>query len=111
MTSKTHFARLMASLVVLCTAVLFAQDAHAAEPPVKGTETTSKCPVMAEMKDSTLKPTAAGAYSNGDWWPDQLNLKILDQNSSLVTPMGKNFNYSEEFKSSTLLLSRRISML
>ena len=67
MTSKTHFACLMASLVVLCTAapVLFAQDAQAAGPPVKGTETTSKCPVMAEMKDSTLKPTAGRELQRG----------------------------------------------
>ncbi len=36
--------------------------------------------------------------SNLDWWPNQLNLKILRQNSPLSNPMGKNFNYAEEFK-------------
>jgi catalase-peroxidase len=35
---------------------------------------------------------------NQDWWPNQLNLKILRQNSSLSDPMGKDFNYAEEFK-------------
>src|SRR6202012_2274666 len=34
-----------------------------------------------------------------DWWPNQLNLKILHQNSSLSNPMEKEFNYAEEFKS------------
>jgi catalase-peroxidase len=36
--------------------------------------------------------------SNSDWWPNQLNLKILHQNSSLSNPMGETFNYAEEFK-------------
>ena len=42
--------------------------------------------------------TAAGAQSNASWWPDQLNLQILHQNSSLSDPMGEDFNYAEEFK-------------
>ena len=42
--------------------------------------------------------TALGGRSNRDWWPNQLNLKILHQNSSLSDPMGKAFNYAEEFK-------------
>jgi catalase-peroxidase len=37
--------------------------------------------------------------TNRDWWPDQLNLKILHQNSPLSDPMGEEFNYAEEFKS------------
>src|SRR5271154_2651423 len=41
---------------------------------------------------------AAGAKSNRDWWPNQLNLKILQQNSPQANPMGKGFNYAEEFK-------------
>ena len=36
--------------------------------------------------------------SNQDWWPNQLNLKILRQNSPLSNPMGNDFNYAEEFK-------------
>jgi catalase-peroxidase len=43
-------------------------------------------------------PTKAGGTANRDWWPSQLNLKILHQNSSLSDPMGKGFNYAEEFK-------------
>jgi catalase-peroxidase len=43
-------------------------------------------------------PTKAGGTANRDWWPNQLNLKILHQNSSLSDPMGKGFNYAEEFR-------------
>ncbi|MCH2116102.1 MAG: catalase-peroxidase, partial [Pirellulales bacterium] len=43
--------------------------------------------------------TKAGAFSNRDWWPNQLNLQILHQNSPLSDPMGEDFNYAEEFKS------------
>ena len=36
--------------------------------------------------------------SNRDWWPNQLNLKVLSQHSPLSNPMGREFNYAEEFK-------------
>jgi catalase-peroxidase len=55
----------------------------------------SKCPYSGSM----LKHTAAGAKGNRDWWPDQLNLGILHQQSSLSNPMGEEFDYAEEFKS------------
>lgn len=61
---------------------------------VTGTGDVSKCPVM----NGTLRHTQVGTLSNADWWPNQLNLKILNQNSPLVDPMGKGFNYSAEFK-------------
>jgi catalase-peroxidase len=43
--------------------------------------------------------TAGAAPSNRDWWPNQLNFKILHQPSALSDPMGKSFNYAKEFKS------------
>jgi catalase-peroxidase len=55
----------------------------------------SKCP----MSGGRQAPTAANARSNRDWWPNQLNLKMLHQNSPLSDPMGEAFNYAEEFKS------------
>ena len=55
----------------------------------------SKCPFSGNM----LKHTTAGAKGNRDWWPDQLNLGILHQQSSLSSPMGEEFNYAKEFKS------------
>jgi catalase-peroxidase len=54
----------------------------------------SKCPVTGK----THKPMAGRGTSNRDWWPNQLNLKILHQNSPLSDPMGEGFNYAEEFK-------------
>jgi catalase-peroxidase len=58
----------------------------------KPTLTTSagKCPVM---------HTPVGVRSNRDWWPNQLNVNILHQNSSLSNPMGEAFDYAKEFKS------------
>ena len=56
--------------------------------------TESKCPVM----NGAQRHTAAGVLSNRDWWPNQLNLQILHQNSPLCNPMGEEFNYAEEFK-------------
>ena len=44
------------------------------------------------------KPIAGGGTSDRDWWPNQLNLKILHQHSHLSNPMGEDFNYAEEFK-------------
>jgi catalase-peroxidase len=52
------------------------------------------CPVM-----HGVRPSATfGGRSNRDWWPNQLNLKILHQRSPLSDPMGKEFNYAQEFK-------------
>ncbi len=42
--------------------------------------------------------TVAGAYSIRDWWPNQLNLQILAQNSAKSNPLGPDFNYAQEFK-------------
>jgi len=55
----------------------------------------SKCPFMG----GAIKHSAGTGTSNRDWWPNQLNLNILRQHSSLSNPMGEDFNYAEEFKS------------
>jgi len=54
----------------------------------------NKCPVTGK----TGNVTGGGGTSNKDWWPNQLNLKILHQHSTLSNPMGASFNYAEEFK-------------
>ena len=51
-----------------------------------------KCPVLGH------RHTAVGAAANQHWWPNQLNLKMLHQNSPLSDPMGEEFTYAEEFK-------------
>jgi catalase-peroxidase len=52
------------------------------------------CPVTGHGRARTV----VGARTNQAWWPNQLNLKILGQNSPLIDPMGKAFNYAEAFK-------------
>lgn len=52
-----------------------------------------KCPVTGK----TRKAISGGGTTNRDWWPNQLNLKILHQNSNLSNPMGQEFNYAKEF--------------
>ena len=53
-------------------------------------KSTGKCPVM---------HTTVAARSNRDWWPNQLNLRVLHQHSTLSNPMGAAFDYAKEFKS------------
>ena len=58
------------------------------------------------MTDDSKSPVTGGANkqvtgrgrSIQDWWPNQLNLKVLHQHSPLSNPMGGEFNYAEEFK-------------
>ncbi|MBN1937912.1 MAG: catalase-peroxidase, partial [Anaerolineae bacterium] len=54
----------------------------------------SKCPVTGK----SAKSMTGRGTSNQDWWPNQLNLKILHQHSTKSNPMGEEFNYAEEFK-------------
>jgi catalase-peroxidase len=51
--------------------------------------------------------TSAGARSNSDWWPNQLNLKILHQHTPESNPLGKDFNYAEEFRKLDLAAVKR----
>ncbi len=53
---------------------------------------------MADDAKCPFGHTAAGVQSNRSWWPNQLNLKILHQHTPQSSPMGKDFNYAEEFK-------------
>lgn len=55
----------------------------------------SKCP----FSGGALKQSAGNGTGNRDWWPNQLKLNILRQNSNLSNPMESSFNYAEEFKS------------
>ena len=54
-------------------------------------ESASKCPMMAGSQ-------VRGTVANQGWWPKQLNLKMLDQNSPQSNPLGEDFDYAEEFK-------------
>jgi catalase-peroxidase len=57
-----------------------------------------KCPVMHGTSSEGPKTISVGT-TNSDWWPSQLNLKVLRQNSGLSDPMGEKFDYKKEFQS------------
>ncbi|MGC1655523.1 MAG: catalase/peroxidase HPI, partial [Candidatus Acidiferrales bacterium] len=70
---------------------------------------TSSGSVSPEAKNKSTLPEAKCPFNHGastptnrDWWPNQLNLKVLHQHSPKSDPMGKEFNYAEEFKSLNL---------
>jgi catalase-peroxidase len=69
--------------------MLLALPCHGADP--------TTCPVIGHAA-STTRTTSAGGMTNGDWWPDQLNLAILHQNSPAGNPLGGTFDYAAEFK-------------
>jgi catalase-peroxidase len=66
-------------------------------------QSVGKCPVM----HGAPKHAIFGGRSNRDWWPNQLNLRILHQHSALSNPMPKGFNYGEEFKKLDLAALRK----
>jgi len=55
----------------------------------------AQCP----FSGGAARHTAASAPTNAQWWPDQLNLKILDQPSARSNPMGGDFDYAQAFRS------------
>lgn len=57
-------------------------------------DSVAQCP----FHNGAMRQSAGGGTRNRDWWPNQLDLSILRQNSSLSNPLGDDFNYAEEFK-------------
>ena len=57
-------------------------------------QAAAKCPFAAGARPQSVP----AARTTADWWPNQLNLKGLNQNSPLADPMGSAFNYADEFK-------------
>ena len=64
------------------------------------------CPVIGHAA-AAGRSTSAGAMTNGDWWPNRVNLAILHQNSPAANPLGGAFDYSEEFKQLDLAAVKR----
>ena len=93
-------AFLSTTICGLGAAALLAQAPPGAGPaPAVKAGDPANCPVIGgNVRPTNERSTAAGGYSNKDWWPNQLNLKILDQNTGKSNPMGEAFNYAEEFK-------------
>lgn len=85
------------------------QGTQLMQPKLEGAtmEMASKCPAMGHVSPPSGRHTAAGAMSNRDWWPNQLNLRILNQNSPAGNPMGEDFNYAAEFQKLDLAAVKR----
>ena len=84
----------LCAMVIGAIAGLASGDSAPALGQEDAKKPAGKCPVM---HGATKMPTTAGSYSNGDWWPNQLNLQILHQNSVKGNPMGEEFDYAQEF--------------
>lgn len=113
MFSKPQLACIVAGLVVACAvSPSRAQDSilkkslvteKAAQTAVAKTKETKKmavgkCPVMHTPSEQTSeKYVTTGVMSNRDWWPNQLRLEVLHQNSPAGNPMGEDFDYAQEF--------------
>ena len=64
--------------------------------PSRGESPAATCPVIGHEASKT-RTTSAGGMTNGDWWPDQVNLAILHQNPPAGNPLGGGFDYAAEF--------------
>src|SRR5215469_2637041 len=65
------------------------------------TQEGGRCPIVHGLTQPTM------GDANRDWWPNRLNLKILAKNPDVANPMGKDFNYAEEFKTLDLAAVKR----
>ena len=66
---------------------------------ISSNQSKGKCPLHFGSNQTSGLTTTNQGNTNRDWWPNQLDLTILRQNSSLSNPMGEAFNYAEAFKS------------
>ena len=85
------------------TALDVVTENSASECPHEAVSAIERCPVMSGS--NVYKST--GSFANQHWWPNQLNLKLLHQNSSLSDPMRADFNYAEEFKTVDLAVVKQ----
>jgi catalase-peroxidase len=88
------------SFALVTSLALFAAGSATAEDPKPASDPAganlAQCPVMGQPAPAS-RHTAASAKSTQDWWPNQLNLRILHQNSPRGNPMGPGFRYADEF--------------
>ena len=105
MTSRIRFARWITSMALLSNATYVC--AQGSPVPSASNKTVGekkldaemKCPVIGgSQRPASERNTSAGGLTTGDWWPEQLNLRILHQNSSKSNPMLPGFVYADEFK-------------
>ena len=93
--NKSKFCTLQLFILLGVTGCVTTQK-KTSENTVNASVKSSDCPVMG-VKADQYRHTAASSMSNGDWWPNQLNLDILHQNSLKSNPQAGDFNYADEF--------------
>ena len=96
-------SRLPLALTTFLLVAASAAESRAETPPAQrpsGQATVAgECPVVGgTQRPVDQRVTAAGGMSTHDWWPNQLNLRILHQNSPRGNPLGAEFNYAAEFQ-------------
>ena len=84
---------LLLSLLYSCSSSQISNDKMA------NNESKGKCPLHFGSNQTSGLTTTNQGNTNRDWWPNQLDLTILRQNSSLSNPMGEEFSYAKAFKS------------
>jgi catalase-peroxidase len=103
MTKRTT-GRLAAVLAATGLAVFAQHPPSGAGPaprgqcPVFGAAVNARAPADPAENPKAQGQTVAGPYTNRDWWPNQLNLRVLHQNPPAGDPMGPGFDYAAEFK-------------
>ena len=65
-----------------------------------------KCPVVGVSGNRS----SVGAVANQHWWPNQLNLRILGQNSASTNPLGNDFDYAKEFSRLDLIELKKLAI-
>ena len=90
---KSLFFVLITILISSCSSSEITNDKMASN------ESKEKCPLHFGNNQTSGLTTTNQGNTNRDWWPNQLDLSILRQNSSLSNPMGEDFNYLKEFES------------
>ena len=104
MVLRNDSSRFIIGLAVFCivasgaTPKSEANDSAISTSTGSTTDAAATCPVIGMVSDASRRHTASGTYSNRDWWPNQLNLEMLHQNSLKSNPMGQEFHYADEFQ-------------
>lgn len=97
MISGIPLSRITTAVALLCVSTTAFGQSSAQTTKADNMDAASQCPVIGA--GAAHRNTMAGTYSNGDWWPNQLNLGILHQNSLKGNPMGAEFDYAKAFQS------------
>ena len=98
--TNTYVTPMLRRVLTLLLAVSLLTEARSSDPDTAASDSgpssgsAQGCPVIG-VGAGPARHTVASAQSNRDWWPDQLNLQILHQNSALGNPMGDDFDYAE----------------